>query len=900
MTRRISVAFLLLALIGLELSAGVNAWSTSGPEGAWIAKIVVVAEPSEIYVVTVGGGVFKTTDDGASWKAINDGFAAPDINDIAVDATNSAVLYAAAASGLYKTADRGRTWKRLTELRGNVSAVVTDSSRPERVYAVANEALYRSDDGGNFWNGPLGDHFQVTALAVHPLTGTAFVITARNTLNVSTDGFHSWQHYSIARDSYLVAVDPTTPSTIYVGGSTGIYKTLDSGTHWNPLNNADLPYDSDMGMFFIDGIIVDPSSPSNLFVSVGDVLESTDGGRSFTPIPIRAATTVSALAIRPSDKTLFAATRGDGVFKSATMGADWTRIETGLRAALVHDVAVNPFCHAATLAATAGGLYQTLDDGTAWQLLKGGMDVTFTAIDPNDAAIMYAGSSSRVLRSLDRGKTWSVIRDASDFSDYFLSLSIDPANPATLYLGSGVAVSKSTDRGNTWMPVMSGLPSNAAAFQPLTFDVSGALYAGTWGQGLFKTTNRGSNWIKVGAGLPQSSVLQFLTADPYNGALYTSVGSSLFKSVDGGRQWEPLSLSGYRINDLLIDPSNSFLYAATAGGVLRSVDGGEAWTEMNDGLINQDVTSLALQPCGNVLHAGTTGGGVFSFSISSLSEFALEKLPDDSTRLPRLLGEMAAQRTTQAEVVPSAKGFLITAAASTAGANGTFFHSDITLVNHSAHEQPIIVAWLSATESTAAAPAFKMTLPAGGTANGLLASPPTTIADFVSTIGLSGLGALVFFAVDADGHIAGTDASIGGYSRIWSPASDVRGTVSQSLEGVDPLALEFQPHGVAIGLRHDQSFRTNFGIVNLDSKPRKFDCRIVGQFATSEVTVVVAGLSLKQVAVPPTTYGALAIEILAEHNEDGVDTLHFPWAAYGTSVDNTTGDGWAAQARAVR
>lgn len=898
MTRKlIPSAFILLALICSEAFAGVNAWTSSGPEGAVIPNFVVVSEPSEIYVATYGGGVFKSTDDGMTWKAINNGLTPRNISGIAVDVTNTAVLYAASNSGLYKTSDRGRSWV-LTGQRNPVSAVVTDPSRAERLYAIANQSAYRSDDGGRSWRGPLAEVNEVTTVAVHPLSGAVYFISGGNTLQVSTDGFDSWQHYAIPRFSYFLALDPTAPSTMYVGGEQGIFKTVDGGIHWNPVNNGDLPYDGEMGMYLATALVVDPSASSNLFVAAGGIFKSTDGGRSFTPVPSHTAAFVSALSIRPSDGTLFAATWGDGIFKTTTTG-DWTPLRGGLTAAGVNGLATNTACHLATLAATAGGLYQSVNDGASWELLQAGINVTFTAIDPNQSDIIYAGSSSQLLRSMDSGKTWSVIRDVSDFTDYLLSLVIDPLNPSTLYLGSGVAVSKSTDRGNTWMPVMTGLPSNVAAFSPLTRDVSGAIYAGTWGQGVFKSTDGGSNWTKIGAGLPSKATFRFLTADPYNGSLYTSAESDLFKSIDGGRHWAPLSLSGYRVSDLVIDPRNNFLYAGTEEGVLRSTDGGETWTEMNDGLTNQYVTSLVLQPCANMLYAGTFGGGVFSFTFASLSGFGLEKLPDDQTRLPRLLAEMAAQRSTHGATERSDKGFLITAAASTAGANGTFFHSDITLVNRSSHEQPVVVAWLSAGDSTVT-PTFKMVLPAGKTLNGWLAFPPTTITDFVSNLGLSGLGALLFLAVDGDGHIAGADASIGGFSRIWSPASDTNGTVSQSLASVDPLALDYEPHGMAIGLRHDQGFRTNFGIVNLDSTPRRFDCRIVGEFATSEVTVMVGGLSLKQVAVPSTTYGALAIEIWAEHSEDGIDALHFPWAAYGTSVDNATGDGWAAQAGAVR
>jgi hypothetical protein len=525
------------------------------------------------------------------------------------------------------------------------------------------------------------------------------------------------------------------------------------------------------------------------------------------------------------------------------------------------------------------------------------------AVDPSDSETIYAGSFDRLLRSGNGGQDWTLIRDASDRRDYLLSLVVDPAHPSTLYLGTGVGVFKSTDRGDTWISAMQGLPSNVAAFKPLAFDGAGAMYVGTLSEGMFKSTNGGGTWTAVGAGLPfrgpNYNSVRFFKADPYDGSLFTSLGSDgLFKSTNGGIRWDFLGLSGQTVNDLIIDPASSSIYAATNGGVFRSINGGLDWASMNDGLTNLAVTSLTLDTNGRALHAGTYGGGVFDYDFSTLSAVSIVQLPDDRERLPNLLAEMAAERSTRI-AVGQRKSFLIAAAANTVGANGTFFRSDVTLINRTDHEQQVVVAWLSAGEESIITPTFKITLPPRGSKNGWIGSPPATINDFVRELGLSGLGSLLFIAVDLDGKLARGDASIDGFSRIWSPATH-GGSVSQSFSVLDPLELDLQPHGMAVGFRHDENFRTNLGIVNLDTKPRRFDVRIVGEFATTELTVNVPGLSLKQIALPTRNYGTLAIEIWAEHSEDGVGAFHFPWAAYGSSVDNVTGDGWTSQVTAAQ
>lgn len=55
--------------------------------------------------------------------------------------------------------------------------------------------------------------------------------------------------------------------------------------------------------------------------------------------------------------------------------------------------------------------------------------------------------------------------------------------------------------------------------------------------------------------------------------------------------------------------SGTRLYAGTVHGVFVSTDKGESWKQLNAGLLNVYVASLALD--GKTLIAGTQGGGVF-------------------------------------------------------------------------------------------------------------------------------------------------------------------------------------------------------------------------------------------------------------------------------------------------
>jgi hypothetical protein len=73
------------------------------------------------------------------------------------------------------------------------------------------------------------------------------------------------------------------------------------------------------------------------------------------------------------------------------------------------------------------------------------------------------------------------------------------------------------------------------------------------------------------------------------------------------------------VYSLAYDPSGSALYAGTRdGGVFRSGDGGSSWTPVNAGLTNPTVFSLAFDPASpSILYAGTYGGGVFGYEAAA-------------------------------------------------------------------------------------------------------------------------------------------------------------------------------------------------------------------------------------------------------------------------------------------
>jgi photosystem II stability/assembly factor-like uncharacterized protein len=140
--------------------------------------------------------------------------------------------------------------------------------------------------------------------------------------------------------------------------------------------------------------------------------------------------------------------------------------------------------------------------------------------------------------------------------------------------------------------------------------------------GVFKTSNGGKDWETLGlaAGLPNATYW-CVTVDPQTPTTVYAVSDSAgaLKSTDSGASWKAVNngldtLAKY----LVIDPSTpSTLYTGTWVGVYKSIDGGANWTPINKGLtygshVTAYINVLAIDPqAPNTLYAGTYDGGVF-------------------------------------------------------------------------------------------------------------------------------------------------------------------------------------------------------------------------------------------------------------------------------------------------
>lgn len=247
-----------------------------------------------------------------------------------------------------------------------------------------------------------------------------------------------------------------------------------------------------------------------------------------------------------------------------------------------------------------------------------------------------------------------------------------------------------------------------------------------------------------------------------------------------------------------------------------------------------------------------------------------------------------AATTASASVVQplgAAPSVLIPAAGSAAGANGTFFRTDVTIINFQSHDQGVQLQWL----------------PSSGTGSmitttfTLHALTGVRSADFVHDyLNTSGIGSIIITGVA--GSAVDPTAVLFVSARIWSPEPGTTGTTSQSFPAI-PMSTLNTPGAAALfslgGPPDLNNFRVNVGIVNADpNNAQTFVVQVSSPTGgtPSTSTWTLAPMSMQQFSIGSnlSTLGQVSIQnITATAMKSNL------WTAYGSTIDNVTGDAWS-------
>ncbi|MEA2489771.1 MAG: hypothetical protein QOH21_1563 [Acidobacteriota bacterium] len=253
-----------------------------------------------------------------------------------------------------------------------------------------------------------------------------------------------------------------------------------------------------------------------------------------------------------------------------------------------------------------------------------------------------------------------------------------------------------------------------------------------------------------------------------------------------------------------------------------------------------------------------------------------------------LASTLAAQPSTPVTndlFTPTTSGprLVIPVAGAIAGSNGTFFRSDINVINFRNADQRVEMHWLPQGSSGDSVPDRTLNV---GARSGFSSE------DFVTNVlNQSGLGAIEIIAVTADGT-PDPNGQLHATSRIWTPRPDgASGTLSQTFPA---LIVQNVANNIKwiFGVRRDADrYRLNAGVMNNATVAQRFRITTVGsQTGAGESTEIdVPARAIQQINLPGTSNGTFQV-IVQNISTNGIGTS---WQAWASSVDNITGDAWS-------
>ncbi|HWZ84636.1 MAG TPA: hypothetical protein VN032_00450 [Thermoanaerobaculia bacterium] len=289
---------------------------------------------------------------------------------------------------------------------------------------------------------------------------------------------------------------------------------------------------------------------------------------------------VTAFALDPSSSSTVYAATARGLYKTVDAGATWRRAGAGLRNHALLALAVEPLSPSNLYATTdTGGVFRSEDGGEHWAEANTGITARYVgsvAVDPHRRGGVYVGAEAgRIFHSTDGAVSWTELTPPTAHVGVTV-IGLDPAMPERLYAGTNSqGIFWTVDGGVTWSrPV--GRLSRGSVWN-LTFDRgTGEIFAGTH-DGLFRSADHGATWTACNKGLRSWNVLSIVTDPAAPATMYAGTAAAIYKSADRGQSWTELRSDLY-VTALAIDPqSPSTLYAATQLGVIKSDTAGEKW-----------------------------------------------------------------------------------------------------------------------------------------------------------------------------------------------------------------------------------------------------------------------------------------------------------------------------------
>jgi hypothetical protein len=306
-------------------TSGGTSWSaaSAGMTGIDVHSLAPSPTVQGTYFAATSVGVFETNDGGATWSSWTTAGGQPgvaeDCSEVGVNPASGIVYVVTSAHACRVSSDGGAHWSSMSAFPGG-NVLAFDPTSGQRLYAAGfNSPLYSTDGGTTWLSATGGGSEDYLAMAVDPHTpGSVLAGGLWKGLFHSSDGGMSFTPVpAIAGGVVSITFDPVNAGVVYLGGSlagqsdTGdLLRSTDGGATWASTS----PPDSVMA------VAIDPSHPATVYVG-GHVFKSSDGAATWSYAGTgMSQQAIETIAVDPFvATTLYAGTR-HGAYRSDTGG----------------------------------------------------------------------------------------------------------------------------------------------------------------------------------------------------------------------------------------------------------------------------------------------------------------------------------------------------------------------------------------------------------------------------------------------------------------------------------------------------------------------------------------------------------------------------------------------------
>jgi len=597
------------------------------PNTVWIAAV------GHLYSANPERGVFKTTDGGKKWKKtlfVDDTTGAI---DLAIDPSNSKILYAAmwhrmrsawnfngagSTSGIYKSTDGGDSWNLISgsgsgfpngEGVGRIGLAVYPKD-PQILFAVVDNQFHRPKEKGK-------EQHILTRENLLNMTKEDFLKLNDDDLNKFFDENDFPEKYNAKKVKdlvhsrkitvkdvavYLEDAEEQLYSTPIIGIE--VYRSEDAGRTWKKANEK---YIDDMYYtygYYFGQIRVNPDNDKEIYLLGVPTIHSADGGKTFSLVDgDNVHGDYHALWIDPNKPEHLIIGNDGGINITYNKGKAWFKANTP---------AVGQFYSVAFDMDEPFNVYGGLQDNGVWygpgnytpnyewyatgqfpfKMIMGG-DGMQVAVDTTNNNIVYTGFQFgyyyKVNKLTSKDESVKPVNDIGTSNLRFnweSPIKLSSHNHDIFYIGSNILY-RSLDQGKHLVPISGDLTKggeggNVPYGTLTTIDESplkfGLIYTGSDDGLVYVTKDGGVYWDKISDNLPQDLWVSRVTASGFDtGTVY-------------------VSLNGYRFDDF-----NSYLY--------RSINYGKDWQKIGTNLPVESINVVKEDPLNkNILYVGTDHG----------------------------------------------------------------------------------------------------------------------------------------------------------------------------------------------------------------------------------------------------------------------------------------------------